>query len=341
MSTTEVAAADDARLHVVCLGETMGQFVPEDDGIAAATSFRLEHAGAESNVAVGLARLGLRAAWASRLGDDAVGERILTALAMEGVDTTLVLRDNVHPTGIFLKEPAGHGRTVTYYRRGSAASGMNRDDVDRALAAHPHMLHISGITSALSAPCDDAVEYALGAARRQGITTSFDVNYRPVLWKSRDTAARRLAELARLADIVFVGQDEADELWGTATPDAIAAHLAGAGRVIVKDSDRFATSLAQGTYVSVPALRVEVAEAVGAGDAFAAGWLAAMLLGREEATRLRCGHLMARAALTSRTDHGERIPLPALLSDAADSSLWRSEHPDHATASADHPITKD
>ena len=319
------------RVDVVCLGETMGQFVPAAGGIVAAESFTLEHAGAESNVAVGLARLGLGTAWVSRLGDDAVGQRILNALTDEGVDTSLVERDSAHPTGIFLKEPSGHGRSVTYYRRGSAASTMDRDDVDRALAARAALLHISGITSALSASCDDAVQYALTAARQQGVTTSFDVNYRPVLWASRDGAARRLAELANLADIVFVGQDEATDLWGADSPHSIAHRLAGAGRVIVKDGDKCATSLSEGTYVIVPALRVQVAESVGAGDAFAAGWLAAMLNDRDEATRLRCGHLMARASLGSTTDHGARIPLPALLADAADESLWRIPHSNDLT----------
>lgn len=313
----------DVRLDVACLGETMGQFVPVKDGIVAATWFRLEHAGAESNVAVGLAQLGLHAAWVSRLGQDAVGERILNALVDEGVDTSLVERRSGHPTGIFLKEPSGHGRKVTYYRRGSAASTMDRDDVNRMFAAEPALLHISGITSALSASCDDAVQFALTTARQRGIVTSFDVNYRPILWAGRNDAAQRLGEMANLADIVFVGQDEANDLWGAGSPHSIERLLAGAGRVIVKDSDKVATSVSKGAYVMVPALQVEVAESVGAGDAFAAGWLAAMIDDHDEATRLRCGHLMARASLGSTTDHGSRISMPALLAEAADESLWR------------------
>lgn len=318
----EVQGAAVQGTDVLALGETMGQFVPVDGSIAHASSFSLEHAGAESNVAVGMARLGLRAAWVSRLGTDALGDRILSALAPDGVDTTLVTRDAMRPTGLFLKDPSGLARTVTYYRSGSAASALSRSDVDRALAARPRVLHLSGITPALSASCDDAVEYALRAAREAGITTSFDVNFRPALWSNTDQAAARLAELARLSDIVFVGLDEAETLWSLSTPDAVAALLQPGTRLVVKNGGVAASAHAQGVSHTVPALAVDVVESVGAGDAFAAGWLAAFVRGLDDEMRLRCGHLLARNALLSLGDHGAPIAWNELLRDAQNPDLW-------------------
>lgn len=307
---------------ILTLGETMGQIVPRDGSIVSARSFSLEHGGAESNVAVAAARLGLRSAWASRLGADAVGDRIVTALAEEGVVTTLVARDAVRQTGLFLKDPSGLTRSVSYYRGGSAASALGRGDVDLAVAAHPRVLHLSGITPALSPSCDDAIEYALRSARAAGITTSFDVNFRQALWGSTAQAADRLAELAALSDIVFVGLDEADALWQTPTADAVAALVREPSRLVVKNGGVTASVHGAGTHHSVPALSVDVVESVGAGDAFAAGWLAAMLRGHGDVTRLRCGHLLARNTLLSLADHGEAIGWDELLRAAEDAELW-------------------
>ena len=309
-------------IDIVCLGEAMGQFVPDDGPLEDATTFSLGQAGAESNVAIATARLGVRSAWVSRLGDDAVGERLLKALAEESVDTSAVVRDREHPTGIFLKDPSGLSRKVSYYRKGSAASRMDRGDVDRALALRPAFMHLSGITSALSDNCDDAIEYALESAAALGITTSFDVNYRPVLWSDQNRASARLSALADKSDIVFVGLDEAEILWGAADADAAAAHLSGAGRVVVKNGAESATVHSPAGRWEVPALSVDVVESVGAGDAFAAGWLGGMIHGVDDRMRLRCGHLMARTALTSLSDHGERIAWDALLADAADPAIW-------------------
>lgn len=313
----------DAGIEVVCVGETMGQFVPADGrGIETAGTFALHQAGAESNVAIGLARLGHRSAWISRVGDDAVGRRIVSALATAGVTTFAIVDSEGRPTGIFLKDPRSGSNSVTYFRRGSAASLLASDDVDRAVALRPAVIHLSGVTPALSESCSASTDYALSTARAAGVTSSFDVNYRPALWSSVATAARRLSELANRSDVVFVGLDEAQRLWGAETGEAVRSILPRTGVVVIKDAERRAVAFHGDLTTSVAALQVEVVDSVGAGDAFAAGWLSAYLSGHDQRTRLRFGHLLARAALRSLSDQGNLIPRTELADLARDESLW-------------------
>jgi 2-dehydro-3-deoxygluconokinase len=131
---------------------------------------------------------------------------------------------------------------------------------------------------------------------------SFDVNYRPALWSVAE-AAPRLHRLAQRADVVFVGLDEAETLWGTQTPDEVRAILHAPGRLVIKDSDVGATEYSTEGEQFVPALKVDVIEAVGAGDAFAAGYLAADLDGREAFDRLTAGHQRAALVLRSMSDY--------------------------------------
>jgi len=301
----------------------MAQFVPTDGRkVEAAEEFALHHAGAESNVAIGLARLGHRVAWVSRLGRDALGERIRSAIQKEGVETALVETLDSRQTGIFIKDPAGGARSVTYYRRDSAASTLDKTDIDRALKTNPRLIHLSGITPALSTSCDDAIGYAIDVARTKSIKTSFDVNYRPSLWRDHSDAATRLFELANLSDIVFVGLDEAESLWGIKSVEDVRSTLRAPGVLVVKDGSRRAVAFGGGQLVSVPALQVDVVESVGAGDAFAAGCLSGILQGGGLSVSLRFGHLMARAALTSLSDQGEVLTPESLTLLVGDESLW-------------------
>ena len=289
---------------VVCLGETMALVAPDPPApLATAASVVLSHGGAESNVAICLSRLGSRAQWCSRLGDDALGRRVLRAVAAEGVGVDLVEVDPQARTGVYFKDPGPGGTAVLYYRDGSAASRMTQSDVDRALTCEPRILHVSGVTPALSESCAAAMTYAVGAARRAGVVVSFDVNYRPALWSDGVAAARELLTLAQRSDVVLVGLDEARALWGTATDADVRALLAGPTHLVVKDGPRDSTEYELDTVVRVPAPVVEVVEPVGAGDAFAAGWLHAYLLGMDSTERLRHGHVVAADSLSSPTDH--------------------------------------
>lgn len=288
---------------VVCLGETMALVAPDPPApLAVADRFVLSHAGAESNVAATLARLGTRARWCSRLGDDPFGRRILADLGAIGVDTSLV-RLGVQRTGVMFKDPDGASTTVRYYRDSSAASAMDDSDGERALAAAPDVVHLTGITPALSPSCAGMIEHVLQLASASATQVSFDVNHRPALWPDHATAAAVLLRLAQRSDIVLVGLDEAAVLWGTRTADDVRALLDQPQVLVVKDSDRSASSFEAGRRAEVPAPSVEVVEAVGAGDAFAGGWLHARLAGADAEDALRLGHQMAAASLSSPTDH--------------------------------------
>lgn len=287
---------------VICVGETMGQLSPASPTPLAEQPPLLPRiGGAESNVACGLAGLGHRVAWMSRVGDDPFGRIITRTLARYGVDVTLVETDPERPTGLYLKDPAPDGTSVYYYRRGSAASALGPDLAERPELRDAALLHLSGITPALSPDCA-AFTRRLLVERLPGLPpVSFDVNHRPALW-SAETAARPLLELARAADLVFVGRDEAERLWRTATADDVHALLGGAVRLVVKDAEVGAVYYGEGERVFVPAPRVEVVEAVGAGDAFAAGFLSGLLDGRDPESCLRLGHIMAAATLLSVAD---------------------------------------
>jgi 2-dehydro-3-deoxygluconokinase len=303
--------SDRGPLDAVTIGETMVAFVSRDDP----GRYLAVAAGAESNVAVGMARLGLRTQWVSRLGDDPLGRFVEDSIAAAGVDVQVV-RDAARPTGVMTVHAGGSQRRAAYYRSESAARLLGPDDLGRAAPAT--WVHVTGVTAALSPSAADLVEAivvgrAAGAAR-----VSFDVNFRSVLWPDTDTAARLLLGFARAADLVFVGGDEAEALFGIAEAPALAAMILRRAdqAVVLKRGAGPASVLTLRGEVTEPALRAEVVEATGAGDAFAAGYLAATVLGWPARARLRLGHVMG-----SRTvgvlDH---VPPPFSAAELADLS---------------------
>lgn len=281
---------------LLAIGETMAMVAPVVATSARdADTFLLDAGGAESNVAAHVAALGHRAVWFSRLGADALGHRIARQLTERGVDVSRVVFDDAHPTGLYVKDP-GHG--VLYYRRGSAASHLSVDDAEAVSFDGVDLLHVSGITAAISASAAAFLSRVMARVREHGVPVSFDVNHRAALW-SAATAGPVLLDLARGADIVLVGRDEAQTLWGTDASGDVRALLPDVTELVVKDGDVGATAFVGADEVFEPALVVEVVEAVGAGDAFAGGYLAGRLSGDPVADRLRAGH--ARAARTLRT----------------------------------------
>ena len=310
------------RPEVLCVGESMAVFVPGEDGPAdAVTTWVRGVGGAESNVACALAGLGVRAGWVSAVGDDPFGRAVVAAVAGAGVDVSGVVVDPTRPTGVYIKEASATGSPVRYYRFGSAASDMGPEVLDRLDLDAARLVHLSGITAALSPRCRALTELLLDRAA----LVSFDVNHRPALWTS--DAGRVLRGLAARADIVLVGADEAEALWGVSDPVAVREVLPEPAALVVKQGPIGATLFEGGEMVFEPALRVDVVEPVGAGDAFAAGFLAATLAGQSPRRRLRAGHLQAVGAL--RTHHDVAIPLPrdvvATLLDA-DAQTWATTH---------------
>ncbi|GAA1007014.1 sugar kinase [Streptomyces thermogriseus] len=320
------AAADTgtglAPVDVVTLGESMVAFLPSRPGrLADAPSFERSIGGAESNVACTLAAAGHTTRWVSRVGTDGFGDHLLEAIGAYGVDVTAVRRDPDRPTGLYFRtagDRATDAHEVVYHRAGSAASAMSVGNVGEAVPYSGRVLHLTGITAALSPACRDLVRHLL-APRPGRPLVSFDVNHRPLLWRGRDDA-RMLLELARGADIVFVGADEARAAWGLHDARAVRDALPEPRTVVVKQGadgaiayDR--SSGGAGTATFVPAPRVDVVAHVGAGDAFAAGFLSATLRGLPLRDRLRHGHLTAAAALTvpgdlaapPARDHADRL----------------------------------
>lgn len=292
--------------EVLCVGEAMVLGAATDGASLASTAeVRLHVAGAEANVARGLAARGVPVEWWSRVGEDPFGDRIITDLTAHGVHCADVARDSRRPTGVYFKERHGQSTEVHYYRAGSAASAMSLDDLDGLHLHQRRLLHLTGIAPALSPSCDQLVEHMLRAPRNNIV--SFDVNHRPALWPDLPTAAARLEVLANLADIVFIGRDEAQRLWGCTDATDIRTVLSAPHVLIVKDADVeavafVASSHGTDTVHRVPALTVEVVEPVGAGDAFAAGYLAGWLAGESPRVSLRSGHVLAAHALLSTAD---------------------------------------
>jgi 2-dehydro-3-deoxygluconokinase len=294
--------------------------------LAEQPSLALGVGGAESNVACGLSALGHRAAWLSRVGDDPFGRRVLADLAARDVDVSAVEVDPARQTGVYFKDP-GPDRTGThYYRRDSAAALMGPALARLPLLGAARILHLSGITAALSDSCVQLLEELVIRRAAPGPAVSFDVNHRPALWRRRPAgaAAGTLLALARAADIVFVGRDEAETLWGTRKPEDIRDLIGPGPLTVVKDAGHGATSYAaDGEETFVPTPESEVVERVGAGDAFAAGYLAALLEDRDATGRLRLGHLIAAATLRTRADTPIVPPRPELDRRLAlDAAAW-------------------
>lgn len=278
----------------------------------------LEHAsgydrsmgGAESNLAIALARLGHSVRWISRLGDDPFGRYIRAALEREGVQVEAPI-DATAPTAVFFKERVIAGqRRVYYYRRGSAASRLGPDGLRPDALAGARLLHLTGITPALSPSCAAAVERALDLARAAGVPVAMDPNVRPRLWHDVETCRRVLCALLRRADIVLLGHEEAAVLYpGLGEQEVIeAVRAGGAATVVLKLGERGALALHGEEWGRVEAYPVEVVDTVGAGDGFNAGFIAGLLRGY---SLERCLVLAARigAAAVSAAGDWEGYPM--------------------------------
>src|SRR6266511_1366181 len=215
--------------EVVTLGETMALVAAPQIGLLRhATDLRLSCGGAESNLAIGVARLGHRATWIGRVGDDEFGVMVSRMLGAEGV-AGRVRVDPAAPTGLMVKyRRTGTVTQVLYYRKGSAGSRLDRSDVEPEVIGAARVLHLTGITPALSDTARDAVGYAVDVARAAGVPVSLDLNYRSKLW-SPDQAGPVLADLVRRADLVFATEPEARLVVEGTDPAGLARARARAG----------------------------------------------------------------------------------------------------------------
>lgn len=289
-------------MDVVTFGETMVLFAAVESGpLRFANTYTRHAAGTETNVAIGLARLGHRVGWFSRVGDDEFGQYIVSFVRGEGVDTSRVIVDPAAPTGVLFKEKRELGpRTIVYYRRGSAASQLAADDLDRDYIAGATYLHLTGITPALSPSAREAVFAAARMARQAGVVVSFDPNLRLRLWTA-EQARSTWRELLPLCDVVLPGLDEAELIAGESDPDraADAIRALGPSLVVVKLGREGALAVGPEGRVRAPGLHLErIVDPVGAGDGFAAGFLSGQLRGLDLAESLAIANTVGAFATT-------------------------------------------
>lgn len=292
-------------LDLVTIGETMVVFIPRESGyLRYVSEFTKKTAGAESNVAIGLAKLGHSSGWISKIGNDEFGEFLLRELRGEGVDTSRVLRSDTNPTGLMFKQFRSGGETsVFYYRRDSAASTLCPEDLDADYIRSARIVHLSGITPALSASCAETVPHIMRIAREAGALVSFDPNIRLRLWDAA-RAKQTLAPLFAQSDIVLIGQDEGEMLVGEREPEGIIAALRaqGARWIAVKMGKRGAMVADQSESFMIPIVDGPVVDNVGAGDAFDAGFLCGILEGCGMRECGEMGSIMGGAAVSANGD---------------------------------------
>ena len=289
-------------MDVVTAGEAMGLLLAESGTpLRRADRFVRSMAGSESNVAVGLARLGHRVAFCGRVGTDAVGGWVRDTLRAEGVDVRALREDPDRPTGLLLRDSPAGGRTVSvsYHRTGSAASALSTRDVDEELVASARVVFVSGITAMLSPSAEDFVDHLVAVAARAGAHVAFDPNVRLRL-AGVERWRRTYARFAGRVDTLLVSDEELDLL---DLPDDPAALVLGrTTTVVVTHGAGGATAATAGGTTRIDARRVVVADPVGAGDAFTAGWLSAWLRGLPPADALREAAAVASLVVSVPTD---------------------------------------
>lgn len=280
VSSGSPAPSGQAGLDVVTFGEAMVGLVAADGlDLALSRRFARQVVGAEANVAIGLARLGRTVGFFGRLGSDALGDSIVRGLGAEGVDLSRVVRDEVRPTGLLLRDVwVDRPIQVAYYRAASAGSALCRDDVDAEYVRGARLLHLTGITPVLSDTAREATWAAVTAATEAGVSVVFDPNLRRSLC-SDEVAIPRLRELLPLCTVVLAGLDELEVLAGERDPQAAARAILAAGPelVVVKDGIRGSWAFDRSQSWHQPIFAVAAVDPVGAGDAFAAGFVHAWL----------------------------------------------------------------
>ncbi|MFK5633967.1 sugar kinase [Ornithinimicrobium sp. LYQ103] len=295
---------------VVTVGETMLLGVVSPPGrLRHARSLAVGIGGAESNVAIALARLGVPTRWIGLLGQDEPGQTVLDRIRAEGVDTSAVQRVPDRPTGLYLREQVGNTVHVTYYRRGSAASTLSSDSIDPRQLDGATWLHLTGITPALSPECATATQWLARTAREAGVRVSYDVNFRSKLWDVA-TAASFTTTILPWVDLLLVGTEEGRALWPWDGDEQVARRLAdqGPAEVVLKRGAEGAACLEDGSFVQSPGFVVPELDPIGAGDAFAAGYLFAHLSGGAVPQRLRTANALGALCVRG---HGDYESLPS------------------------------
>lgn len=302
---------------LILAGEPMGLLIAQSEGsLDSVSGYDLAVAGAEFNVAVGVARLGHRVTYMTKLGKDPFGQRIIHVLNENKIGNEFVAWSDTKKTGFMLKSRVSQGDPdIFYFRAGSAASTLSVEDVEKIRFDEYSHIHLTGILPALSESTRAAVNLMFDKARQAGLLITFDPNLRPQLWPSQDVMIQSINDMASKADIVLPGTAEGKILMGSDDPKKINAFYRnlGAKAVITKVGS-------QGAYVTtateeylVPGFKVDkVVDTVGAGDGFAAGVITALMEGLPLKEAVRRGNAIGAIQVTSRGDN-EGLPYPDQL----------------------------
>jgi 2-dehydro-3-deoxygluconokinase len=293
---------------LVCLGEPMIEFnrqPPAEDG---RVHWLEGHGGDTSNCAIAAARQGASAGYVTAIGHDLFGDEPMRLWKAEKVDASAVIRRKDAPTGIYFVTHSEKGHDFTFYRAGSAASRLGRDEVPADYIARAKIFAASAISQAISGSANEAVLHAMDVARERGVRVAYDTNLRLRLWPL-ERAKPAIEAACRRSDIVFTSDEEAEVLWGRKEPEAVAAALQamGPGIVIVKRGGKGALVAAGARRESIAGHAVDAVDATGAGDAFAGAFLARRLAGDDAFAAAR----YANAAAALKTEgYGAVAPIP-------------------------------
>ncbi|MBV9875772.1 MAG: sugar kinase [Verrucomicrobia bacterium] len=280
--------------------------VPAGRLLADAPVFDVHVAGTESNVAVAVARMGFKSRWLSRLPDNVLGRRIADTIAAQGVDCSYVNWSETERAGVYFIEFGASPRPtkVLYDRAPSAARNMDETTFDLSLVGNAKIIHLTGITVALSAGCSRLVETIVARANDLKIPIVFDVNYRALLWSHKE-CRNKLASLLSKVDTLIVSKRDLEAIFEIAGDAALAAkelhQLFGMPRIAVTTGDQGAAGFENGNTAVVPGYPVEMVDRIGAGDSFAAGVISGLLEG-DFVRGLQYGVAMSALQLTTEGD---------------------------------------
>ncbi len=297
------------RTDIVALGEPLMELSAlERGGLDTVSHFLAGYGGDAANFAVAARRCGASVGIMTRLGDDQFGQAFMTLWEEEGIDTSLVERDETAPTGLYLiaRNPGRHD--FTYYRAGSAASALSPRTLSYEVIRGAGLLHVTGVTQGISTSACDAAFAAMEAAREAGVLVSYDLNYRPNLWPLARARAIIHASIA-MADIALPSVEEAEMMLGLSDPVRIVNRYLelGAGTVALKLGKGGALIANRERMLSIPGIEVEAVDTSGAGDTFAGAFATAFLEGRSLDW---CGRFAVAAAGLSTKGLGCVGPIP-------------------------------
>ncbi|RAK12581.1 5-dehydro-2-deoxygluconokinase [Halanaerobium saccharolyticum] len=294
-------------LDVITMGETMVAITSDSmHSFKYASQFTKHIAGAESNFAIGVQRLGLKSGWISKLGKDPMGDYLEFFIRGEGVDVSQVKRDKKSNTGLMIKDIINsQTANVYYYRKNSAASKLSPEDINEEYVKQAKFIHLSGITLALSENSRKALLKMISIAKENTIKVSFDPNLRYKLWSDKAKMKKETLEIIEKSDIILPGIEEGKSLLNISPPEEIIKEFYKImkGLVVLKLGKEGALYYQGDEIVHIPAYKVEnVIDPVGAGDAFAAGLISGLIKNMTIKEAVKLANLVGAFCVTVKGD---------------------------------------